>query len=88
MGIFLPALYRLAATYWLAIWPTDDADLHYAFVALGVAGLLFAAHLAMLAAYGSEAQQRRIQGHGHILIRVFSAVYAVATGFIWFAVAW
>jgi hypothetical protein len=88
IGITLPALYRLgAARMWPALWPASDPVLHYAFVALGVSGLIFAAHLALLAACGQKPAILFLQRNGHVLNLALRAAYAVAVGFTWFAVA-
>ena len=87
LGVVLPALYRLVAIAWPKLWPASDAVLHYAFVALGVAGLMFGAHLALLAAYGAETHTAFLRRNKHVLALALSAGYAVAAGFIWFAIA-
>ena len=84
IGITLPALYRLGAA---RMWPASDPVLHYAFVALGVSGLIFAAHLALLAACGQKPAILFLQRNGHVINLAQRAAYAVAVGFTWFAVA-
>jgi hypothetical protein len=88
LGFTLPAIYRLAvARLWPALWPTSDAVLHYAFVALGVAGIVFAVHLSLLAIYGSASTVRFLSRNEHLLALALSAAYALSVGFAWFAVA-
>ncbi len=67
LGFALPALYRLvAARVWPALWPAGDAVLYYAFVALGVSGIIFAVHLSLLAIYGSTSTVRFLRRNGHL----------------------
>jgi hypothetical protein len=88
LGFAIPALYRLvAARLWPALWPTSDAVLYYAFVALGVAGIIFAVHLSLLAIYGSASTVRFLSRNGHLVTLTLSAAYALSVGFAWFAVA-
>ncbi|MGH2614710.1 MAG: hypothetical protein ACRDJC_05695 [Thermomicrobiales bacterium] len=87
-GFGLAALYRLVAvSLWPALWPASDAALHYAFVALAVVGLLFACHVNLLLLYGNETVRQRLWCDGHAIVLGFSAAYALAQGFAWFAVA-
>ena len=88
LGVALPALYRLvAARLWSALWPATDAALRFAFVALGVAGLVFAVHMGLLVAHGSAEGSRRLCRDAHRLALACSAAYALAVGLTWFAVA-
>lgn len=88
VGLGLPAVYRLIAVQrWPALWPATDAALHVVFVALGVAGLFMAFQGALLVAHGQEAGRRRLRWDGHRWVLAASAVYALAVGLTWFAVA-
>jgi len=88
LGFALPALYRLgAARLWPALWPATDDALHFAFVALGVAGLMIAFQEVLLVAHGGADGRRRLQRDGHRVALAYSAAYALAVGLTWFAVA-
>jgi hypothetical protein len=88
LGFALPALYRLALVpRWTALWPATDAALHYTFVALAVAGLIFNLHLILLAAHGSQRSARFFRRDGDRLVLAYSAAYALAVGLTWFAIA-
>ena len=88
LGFGLVAFYRLlAARLWPALWPATDAALQFAFIAMGVAGMIFAFHLGLLAAHGSEAGRRRLSRGAHRVALAYSEAYVVAVGLIWLAVA-
>lgn len=88
LGVLLPTAYRIAAgALWPPLWPASDAVLHYAFVALGVSGLLFGTHLALLALYGNVERAAFLRRREHVIALSLSAVYTIAAGFTWFAVA-
>ena len=88
IGVALPGFYRVVvAGAWPALWPATDAVLRYAFVSLGLSGLLFAVHLTLLAIFGTEMRARWLRHDEHLIVLALSAAYAVAVGFTWFAVA-
>jgi hypothetical protein len=88
LGLALPALYRLVAVrQWPALWPASDAALHYAFVALGAAALLFALHMGLLVTHDSPGVQRRLRQDGHWMALVVNQAYTIVVSLIWFAVA-
>lgn len=87
LSLALPALYRLAAVRrWPALWPSAEASLHFAFVALGAAALLYALHMGLLIAHGSETAQQRLRANAHRLALGSSQAYAIVVGLLWFAV--
>jgi hypothetical protein len=87
LSLALPALYRLAAVpRWPALWPARDAALHFAFVGLGAAALMYALHLGLLLAHGSENAQQQLRQHGHRLALGSSQAYAIVIGLLWFAI--
>ena len=88
LGFGLVVFYRLiAARLWPALWPATDAALQFAFIAMGVAGLIFAFHLGLLASHGSEAARRRLQRGAHRVALAYSEAQVLAVGLIWLAVA-
>ena len=87
LGLALPALYRLAVVRrWPALWPAGDAALHFAFVGLGAATVMYALHMGLLLAHGSEKAQQRLRLDGHRLALGSSQAYAIVVGLLWFAV--
>jgi hypothetical protein len=88
LGLALPALYRLMAVRgWPSLWPASDAALHFAFVALGVAGLLFALHMWLLVTHSNKGVQQRLRRGGHRIVLASNQVYAMMVALTWFAVA-
>ncbi|MCD6057638.1 MAG: hypothetical protein K0Q89_1168 [Thermomicrobiales bacterium] len=88
LGFGLVGFYRLiAARLWPALWPATDAALQFAFIAMGVAGMIMAFHLGLLAAHGSEAGRRRLQRSAHRVALAYSEVQIMTAGLIWLAVA-
>jgi hypothetical protein len=88
LGIALPALYRLVAVrLWPALWPAREPALHFAFIALGAAGLMFALHMGLLATHGNTQVQERLRRDGHRMVLAASQVYVAVVAMIWFAVA-
>lgn len=88
LGLGLPALYRLVAIrQWPTLWPGGGAALHFAFVALGVAGLIYALYLGLLVAHGNKDVRRRLQLYGHRIALLSSQVYVLAVALTWIAVA-
>ena len=88
LGFGLAALYRLVvARLWPALWPATDAALQFAFIAFGVAGVMFTLHMGLLAAHGSEKGRWRLQQSAHRIALAYSEAYALAVGLTWFAVA-
>ena len=86
LGFGLVGFYRLiAARLWPALWPATDAALQFAFIAMGVAGMIFAFHMGLLAAHGSEAGRRLPRG-AHRVALAYSEAYVLAVGLIWLAV--
>ena len=86
LGFELVVFYRLvAARLWPALWPATDAALQFAFIALGVAGMIFTLHLGLIASHGSEAG-RRLQRGAHRVALAYSEAYVLAVGLIWLAV--
>jgi hypothetical protein len=87
-GIGLSPLYRFVAAALLsALWTGSDAVLRYAVVALGVAGIIFGAHLTALAFAVGEAYAASLRRCAHVLALSLKAVCAAATGVNWFAAA-
>ena len=88
LGFGLAGFYRLiAARLWPALWPATDAALQFAFIAMGVVGMIFAFHLGLLAAHGSEAARRRLQRGAYQVALAYSEAYVLAVGLSWLAVA-
>jgi hypothetical protein len=88
LGFSLVGLYRLiAARLWPGLWPATDAALQFAFIAMGVVGMIFAFHLGLLAAHGSEAARRRLRRGSHQVALAYSEAYVLAVGLSWLAVA-
>jgi hypothetical protein len=88
LGFALPALYRLEAVRLApALWPDADAVLIYAFIALGVAGLLLSIHMSLLLAHGTAGMQTFLRRSGHRVALASSEAYALAVALTWFAVA-
>jgi hypothetical protein len=88
LGFGLVGFYRLiAARLWPALWPATDAALQFAFIAMGVAGMIFAFHLGLLAAHGSEAGRRQLQRGAHRVALAYSEAQVLAVGLIWLAIA-
>jgi hypothetical protein len=88
LGFGLVAVYRLiAARLWPALWPATDAALQFAFIAMGVAGMIFAFHLGLLAAHGSEAARGRLQRSAHRVALAYSEAYVLVVGLSWLAIA-
>jgi hypothetical protein len=84
----LPALYRLVAVrVWPALWPTGDAALPFAFVALSAAILAFVLHLGLLVARNSNELQQRLRQGEHRIVLVIGQVHVMLVALIWFAVA-
>jgi hypothetical protein len=88
LGLALPALYRLVAVrVWPALWPTGDAALPFAFVALSAAILTFVLHLGLLVARNSNELQQRLRQGEHRIVLVIGQVHVMLVALIWFAVA-
>jgi hypothetical protein len=87
VGPLLPALYRLASRSWPALWPSSEAALRFAFVALGAAFLLYALQMGLLIAHGNKTVQERLKRHGHRLVLAASQAYAAVVTLLWLAVA-
>jgi hypothetical protein len=87
LGFGLAGFDRLfAARLWPALWPATDAALQFAFIAMGVTGMIFTCHLGLLATHGSEAG-RRLQRGAHRAALAYSEAYVLTVGLIWLAVA-
>lgn len=87
LSLALPALYRLVAVpLWSALWPTPDAALDFAFVALGATGLMFILYTGLLLAHGAADAEARLRQNGHRLALGASQAYAIVVGLLWFAV--
>jgi hypothetical protein len=88
LGVALPAVYRLVAVpRWPALWPTSEAALQFAFVALGTAAVMLVLHFGLLVAYGRKEAQESLHTVGHRLMLVVGQIYALVVGLLWFAVA-
>jgi hypothetical protein len=88
LGFGLPALYRLGVVPVVpALWPISDVALHFAFVAVVVAGLVLTAQAGLLLTYGDTSVQQRLWRHGHCIVLGLSAATVLAVGLTWFAVA-
>lgn len=87
VGPALPAVYRLLARPWPALWPDSEAALHFAFVALGAAFLLFALQMGLLVTHSNTAIHERLRRNGHRLVLAASQVHVAVMTLTWFAVA-
>jgi hypothetical protein len=87
VGLALPAVYRLLARSWPALWPASEAALHFAFVALGGAFLLFTLQMGLLVAHSNKAIQERLRRNGQRLVLAASQAHVAVMVLVWLAVA-